>query len=104
MATKLQLQVWQKLNEIPKGKITTYKLLASAIESRAIRAVASAVGKNPNAPQTPCHRVVPSSGKIGNYTHPLGVSRKIELLKSEGVELDNKDNIVDFKDKLYEFK
>ena len=104
MATKLQQQVWQKLNEIPKGKVTTYKLLASALRSRAVRAVASAVGKNPNAPQTPCHRVVPSSGKIGNYTHPLGVARKIELLKSEGVELDNKDNIVDFKDKLYEFK
>ena len=103
MATKLQQQVWQKLNEIPKGKVTTYKLLADAIGSRAIRAVATAVGKNPNAPQTPCHRVVQSSGKIGNYTHPQGVDRKIELLKSEGVELDDKDNIVYFKDILHEF-
>jgi methylated-DNA-[protein]-cysteine S-methyltransferase len=49
-ATQLQKKVWEKLNEIPKGSVTTYKLLAQAIESRAVRAVASAVGKNPNAP------------------------------------------------------
>ena len=103
MATELQERVWQKLNEIPKGKVTTYKLLADALESRAVRAVASAVGKNPNAPQTPCHRVVQSSGKIGNYTHPLGVARKIELLKSEGVEVDEKGNIIEFESKLYKF-
>ena len=103
MATKLQERVWQKLNDIPKGKVTTYKLLADALKSRAVRAVASAVGKNPNAPQTPCHRVVQSSGKIGNYTHPLGVTRKIELLKLEGISVDEKDNILDFKDKLYKF-
>ncbi len=103
MATKLQNRVWQKLNEIPAGKITTYKLLAKALESRAVRAVATAVGKNPNAPQTPCHRVVQSSGKIGNYTHPQGVARKIELLKYEGIEVDNNGNIINFQDKLYEF-
>jgi len=104
MVTKLQLQVWQKLNEIPKGKVTTYKLLATAIKSRAVRAVASAVGKNPNAPTVPCHRVVLSSGKIGNYTHPLGVARKIELLKDEGIEVNNLGDIIDFKNKLYYFQ
>ena len=103
MATELKERVWQKLNEIPKGKVTTYKLLAYALRSRAVRAVASAVGKNPNAPQTPCHRVVRSNGKIGNYTHPLGVDRKIELLNSEGVEVNTKGYIVDFKNKIYEF-
>ncbi len=103
MATELQERVWQKLNEIPKGKVTTYKLLANALQSRAVRAVASAVGKNPNAPQTPCHRVVQSSGKIGNYTHPLGVARKIELLKEEGVEIDEKGNVIEFESKLYKF-
>ena len=104
MATKLQIKVWEKLKEIPKGKVTTYKLLAKAIKSRAVRAVASAVGKNPNAPKVPCHRVVLSSGKIGNYTHPKGVERKIELLKEEGIEVDENGYIVDFKDKLYYFQ
>ncbi len=102
MATKLQKEVWQKLNEIPKGRVTTYALLANAIKSRAIRAVASAVGKNPNAPKTPCHRVVLSSGKIGNYTHPLGVKRKIELLEKEGVTIKG-EKVLNFNDILYKF-
>ncbi len=103
MATTLQEKVWQKIDEIPKGNVTTYKLLAKALKSRAVRAIATAVGKNPNAPTTPCHRVVLSSGKIGNYTHPLGVKRKIELLQQEGIEVDDKGNIVDFKDKVFRF-
>jgi len=103
MPTKLQIEVWEKLKKIPKGRVTTYKYLAKALKSRAVRAVASAVGKNPNAPEVPCHRVVLSSGKIGNYTHPLGVKRKIELLKAEGINIDKSGNIVDFKTKLYKF-
>jgi len=102
MATTLQKRVWQKLNEIPKGKITTYKLLAKAINSKAIRAVASAVGKNPYAPEVPCHRVVLSSGKLGGYTHPKGVSRKIELLEGEGIGIKN-SKIEDFEEVLYRF-
>ena len=103
MATDLQERVWKILRLIPKGKVTTYKELSRAVGSRAIRAVATAVGKNPYAPNVPCHRVVLSSGKIGNYTHPEGVARKIELLKLEGVEVDSKGNIIDFEDKLYRF-
>ena len=101
-ATKLQKQVWQKLKEIPKGKVTTYKLLATAIGSKAIRAVASAVAKNPYAPKTPCHRVVLSSGKLGGYTHPKGVIRKIELLEAEGVKVVA-NKIENFEEILYKF-
>ena len=103
MPTDLQIEVWEKIKEIPRGKITTYKLLSDAVESRAVRAIASAVGKNPNAPTVPCHRVVLSSGKIGNYTHPQGVKRKIELLKEEGIEIDENGYIIDFKEILYYF-
>ena len=103
MATKLQQMVWEKLKEIPKGKVTTYKLLAKSLNTNAIRAVASAVGKNPYAPKIPCHRVVLSSGKIGQYTHKLGQKRKIELLKSEGVRVKD-EKIVDFKEILYKFE
>jgi len=102
MATKLQQMVWEKLKEIPKGKVTTYKYLAKSLNTNAIRAVASAVGKNPDAPNTPCHRVVLSSSKVGEYTHIRGVERKIELLKAEGIEI-NKDKIVNFKEVLYKF-
>lgn len=102
MPTELQNRVWQKLKEIPKGRVTTYKLLANAINSNAIRAVATAVGKNPNAPEVPCHRVVLGSGHIGNYTHIEGVNRKIELLKIEGV-LVKGSKVENFKDILYRF-
>ena len=104
MATECEKLVWNKIKEIPKGKVTTYKELANAInKSKAIRAVATAVGKNPYAPKVPCHRVVLSSGKVGEYTHPLGKAKKIELLKSEGVKVDSRENIIDFKNKLYKF-
>ncbi len=102
MATALQKRVWQKLNEIPKGKVTTYKLLAKAINSKAIRAVASAVGKNPYAPEVPCHRVVLSSGKLGGYTHPRGVAKKGELLEGEGVKIVG-NKMEDFEEVLYRF-
>ena len=65
MPTELQQSVWSKIDEIPKGRVVTYQELARALNTKAIRAVATAVGKNPNAPTTPCHRVVLSSGKIG---------------------------------------
>ncbi len=48
----------------------------------------TAVGKNPDAPAVPCHRVVPASGKIGNYSGKGGTNGKIKLLKSEGLETE----------------
>ena len=103
MATQLQERVWLKLKEIPKGRVTSYKELANALNSNAIRAVASAVGKNPYAPTVPCHRVVRSDGKIGNYTHPQGVMKKIALLKEEGVGVGSDGVIVEFEKKLFTF-
>jgi len=103
LATELQKSVWSKLKEIPKGRVTSYKELANALNSKGIRAVASAVGKNPYAPNVPCHRVVRSNGEIGNYTHPQGVMRKIALLKEEGVEVGSDGIIVEFEKKLFTF-
>jgi len=86
-----QIRVWQLIAKIPKGKVTTYKEIAKALNTKAYRAVGSAVAKNPYAPKVPCHRVVNSNGNIGNYSANGGVAKKIELLKSEGVEIvDNK--------------
>ena len=84
MATELQLQVWEKLKEIPKGKVTTYGLLAKAIgKPKAVRAVATAVGKNPDLITVPCHRVIRSDGSVGKYVN--GQEEKIQILKKEGV-------------------
>ena len=48
------------LRKVPKGKVTTYKEIASALNSKAYRLVGSAMHNNPYSPQVPCHRVVRS--------------------------------------------
>ena len=69
--TKFQLKVWNYLKTIPKGQVRTYLDVAKAINKpKAARAVANAVGKNPNAPKIPCHRVIRSDGSLGGYSGP----------------------------------
>lgn len=86
--TPFQKEVWHALCRIPKGKTVTYAQLAKMIgKPRAVRAVASAVGKNPLAPMVPCHRVIRSDGGLGGYSGKGGVKAKRALLKKEGVEL-----------------
>ncbi|MEN8147517.1 MAG: MGMT family protein [Campylobacterota bacterium] len=98
--TPFQEEVYRALEKIPKGSVTTYGAIAKYLGTKAVRAVGTAVGKNPNAPKTPCHRVVPVSGKIGNYSGEGGVATKIRLLNEEGVKV-KEGKIVDFKQLLY---
>lgn len=66
--TPFQLKVWEALLKIPVGNLTTYGNLADKIGNpKASRAVGSAVGDNPVAYLIPCHRVIQSSGIIGQY-------------------------------------
>lgn len=61
--TDLQIRVWQELLRIPYGAVISYEELAKrAGKPKAVRAVASAVGKNPLYILIPCHRVLPKSG------------------------------------------
>ena len=86
--TKFQLKVWNYLKKIPRGKVKTYSEVAKSIgKPRAVRAVANAIGKNPLAPQIPCHRVIRSDGSLGGYSGKGGVKTKRLLLKKEGVTL-----------------
>lgn len=63
-----QLRVWRALLRVPAGSLTTYGRLAEAIgQSRAARAVGSAVGANPIAFIIPCHRVIRETGALGHY-------------------------------------
>ena len=100
MATDFQKRVWDAISQIPKGRVTTYKAIAKYLNSNAIRAVGTAVGKNPYAPDVPCHRVVQSDGTIGNYSGEGGVSAKIKLLSGEGVVIESA-KIADFEDICY---
>lgn len=75
------------LRRVPKGKVTTYKALAQALNTRAYRAVGNAMNKNPYAPHVPCHRVVNANGSLGGFAS--GLAAKKRLLESEGVEVRN---------------
>lgn len=85
------------LRKVPKGKITTYKEIAKALNSKAYRAVGTAMNKNPYAPEVPCHRVINSNGKIGGFAS--GTKNKIKLLKKEGIIIKN--NKIDLKKYLF---
>jgi AraC family transcriptional regulator of adaptative response/methylated-DNA-[protein]-cysteine methyltransferase len=66
--TPFQIRVWRALLRIPTGSLTTYGRLAEAIgQSKAARAVGSAVGANPISFVIPCHRVIRETGALGNY-------------------------------------
>lgn len=95
-----QERVWKLLEKIPRGRVTTYKIIAHRLNSKAYRAVGNACNKNPYAPLATCHRVVNSDGKVGGFRH--GIKKKIQLLEKEGVKIKN-SRIVDFEKVLYRF-
>ena len=78
---------YELLNQIPAGKVTTYREMARAMGTKAWRAVGTAMARNRDLINTPCHRVVRSNGTIGEYA--LGTNKKQELLMEEGVEIRN---------------
>ncbi|UWQ50237.1 bifunctional helix-turn-helix domain-containing protein/methylated-DNA--[protein]-cysteine S-methyltransferase [Leisingera caerulea] len=72
----LQIKVWEALLRVPSGHVTTYSELAQAIGSpRAVRAVGTAVGRNPVSWLIPCHRALRKSGALGGYHWGLPVKR-----------------------------
>lgn len=80
--TDFQKKVWNSLLQIPYGKTTTYLDQAKALgDIKAIRAVASANGKNPLWIVIPCHRVIGSDGSLTGYAG--GLWRKKWLLAHE---------------------
>ncbi len=80
--TNFQLKVWAALLHIAPGAVSTYEDVAGAIgRPRAMRAVGSAVGRNPVSLLIPCHRVIRKSGGLGGYA--WGLARKEIILRAE---------------------
>jgi len=92
--------VLELTKKVPKGKVTTYKIIAEKLNTIAYRAVGTALHKNKKPIIIPCHRVVNSSGFVGGYGK--GIKKKIELLKKENVKIKNK-KIQDFEKVLFRF-
>ncbi len=114
-------KVYKVASKIPKGKVSTYKEIAKALNSKAYKAVGTAMNKNPHWPKVPCHRVINSNGQVGGFAEQLcgnksakrnvknrarlgvsGTKKKISLLKKEGIKVVN--GRVDLKKYLYKFK
>jgi methylated-DNA-[protein]-cysteine S-methyltransferase len=76
--------VYDLLQRVPAGKVSTYGDLAKALGNPlASRQVGRILGRNPNPIKVPCHRVVMSDGQVGGYFY--GSERKKELLEKEGI-------------------
>ena len=93
-------KVYNLCRKIPEGKISTYKGVAHALNSKAYRAVGNALNKNPYAPEVPCHRIVGSSGNLVGFAS--GLRNKARLLRKEGIEIKN-NKVLNFEDVLYKF-
>jgi methylated-DNA-[protein]-cysteine S-methyltransferase len=91
--TPFQATVYATTKRIPKGRVTTYALLAKAIRCGSPRAVGQALKHNPFAPEVPCHRVIASDLRIGGFggeTAGAKVRRKLRMLADEGVRFENR--------------
>jgi len=85
--TPFQLKIWETLLKVPSGDLVSYSGLADAADqSKACRAVASAVADNPIAYLIPCHRVIRSTGEIGQYH--WGPDRKAAMIGWEAAALE----------------
>jgi len=86
--TDFQLKVWESLLKIPMGKLSSYGEIARQVgNANASRAVGTAIGNNPVAYLIPCHRVIQSSGAIGDYM--WGNTRKTAIIGWEGAKTNS---------------
>lgn len=79
IGSEFETRVWQTLLKLPIGQAASYSDIASHIgHANAVRAVGSAVGRNPISFVVPCHRVLAKSGGLGGYH--WGLTRKQAIL------------------------
>lgn len=80
-------KVYEVTKKIPKGKVATYGQIARLVGNpKAGRAVGLFMKINPDAPHTPCHRVVARDGSLTGYSGKGGIKTKKAMLLSEGVQ------------------
>lgn len=82
--TRFQKEVWHELQNIPYGETKSYKEIAKNIgNENAVRAVASAIGKNPLMIIIPCHRVIGNDGKMHGYAYGINLKKYLLDLESK---------------------
>jgi len=86
-----QLKVIKNERTIPRGKTAAYGWIARKIDTKGVRAVGTALARNPFPLVVPCHRAVRSDRTLGGFQG--GLEMKRALLEMEGVEFDSKDRV-----------
>ena len=88
--TNLQVNVWKALLNLPNGIVATYQDIANYLDKpKAVRAIASAIGRNHVGYLIPCHRVIAKSGAMSGYR--WGIERKKILIAYESVKENNQN-------------
>ncbi|MGW7078210.1 methylated-DNA--[protein]-cysteine S-methyltransferase [Streptomyces sp. NPDC054866] len=84
VGTDFQRRVWQALDALPYGTTTTYGKLAEqlGISRAAVRALGTAIGRNPLLVVRPCHRVIGADGSLTGYAGGLEAKRRLLDLES----------------------
>ncbi len=103
--TPFRQRVFDACSRVPKGQVTTYKLLAEEIDCGSSQAIGQALKHNPFAPQVPCHRVIATNRTLHGFhgeTSGPQLDRKRQLLEGEGVAFDEQGRVV--RDCLFTFK
>ena len=89
LGAPFQIKVWEALLAIPSGQVTTYAEIARHIgHPKAVRAVGTAVGRNPISCLIPCHRALRKSGGLGGYHWGLPVKRALLAREAAQAEAD----------------
>ena len=82
-----QIKVWEALLSIPSGHVTSYSEIAKSVgKPKAVRAVGTAVGRNPVSWLIPCHRALQKSGGLGGYHWGLPIKRALLAWESARLE------------------
>jgi methylated-DNA-[protein]-cysteine S-methyltransferase len=81
--TPFQKQVWEAMSKVPYGRTASYADIATELNrSSAVRAVGTAIGRNPVLIVVPCHRIIGKNGSLTGYRG--GLPMKEQLLRLEG--------------------
>ena len=90
----LKDKVFANVKTIPKGSVSTYKLLGDSVSSKAYRAIGQILSTNKDK-DIPCHRIIRSDGYIGGYFGSTDFSQKKKILQTESVEFNEAGFIID---------
>ena len=87
LGAPFQIKVWEALMAIPSGHVTTYSEIARHVGNpRAVRAVGTAVGRNPISWLIPCHRAMRRDGGLGGYHWGLPIKRAMMAYEAARLE------------------